>query len=104
MNCLLFPNTKVNLTTDYYVWSYYGMDSIPISKFKATCLALLDQVNRTSKPLEITRNGKSIAIIYPSPIGKNKSELFGCMRGHGSIQGDIVSPLPEEAQPWSVLK
>ena len=80
------------------------MDSINITKFKATCLALLDQVKRTSKPLEITRNGKSIAIIYPSHLGKDKSTLFGCMKGYGSIKGDIVSPLPAEDQPWSVLK
>ena len=79
------------------------MDSINITKFKATCLALLDKVQRTSKPIEITRNGKSIAVIYPSPLGKDKSDLFGCMNGYGSIKGDIVAPLPEEMQPWSVL-
>ena len=39
-----------------------------ISKFKATCLATLERVRRTGRPLRVTRFGKPIAdIVPPSP-------------------------------------
>ena len=44
------------------------MEEIPISKFKANCAALLEQVRKTKKPLRITRRGKPVAeILPPSP-------------------------------------
>ncbi|MGH9042311.1 MAG: type II toxin-antitoxin system prevent-host-death family antitoxin, partial [Acidimicrobiia bacterium] len=32
-------------------------DAIPISKFKATCLAVLEEVRRTGRPVVVTRRG-----------------------------------------------
>ena len=41
------------------------MDSMAISKFKATCLATLERVRKTGRPLRVTRFGKPIAEICP---------------------------------------
>lgn len=44
------------------------MEEIAISKFKATCLAVLERVRRTNQPIRVTRFGKPVAeIIPPSP-------------------------------------
>jgi prevent-host-death family protein len=44
------------------------MQDIPISKFKATCLAVLERVRRTGNPVRVTRFGRPIAdIVPPSP-------------------------------------
>ena len=41
------------------------MDEIAISKFKATCLAVLENVRKTRKPIRITRFGKPVAEVVP---------------------------------------
>jgi len=41
------------------------IDVITISKFKATCLAVLDRVKRTGLPILVTKHGEPIAIIDP---------------------------------------
>ena len=80
------------------------MESIGISKFKEYCLRLLDQVGKNNEPIEVTRNGEPLVIIYPANRKKNKAELFGCMRDSGIVVGDIVGPIPLEEQEWDVLR
>jgi len=41
------------------------MKEIAISEFKAKCLSLLDQVQKTKKPIRVTRFGKPIAEVIP---------------------------------------
>jgi prevent-host-death family protein len=38
---------------------------VPVTKFKATCLALLDKVKSTGRPILVTRQGEPIALISP---------------------------------------
>ena len=68
------------------------MREIAISKFKATCLAVLEEVRRTGAPVRVTRFGKPVAEIVPPRASKNGSWL-GCMRGSLEIRGDIVGPI-----------
>jgi prevent-host-death family protein len=42
------------------------MKEMAISKFKAKGLALLDQVEKTKKPIRVTRRGKIVAERCPS--------------------------------------
>jgi prevent-host-death family protein len=65
------------------------MQEIAISKFKATCLAVLEDVRRTGRPVRITRFGKPVAEVVPSRPPQTASWL-GCMRGSLEIQGDIT--------------
>ena len=66
------------------------MREIAISKFKATCLAVIDEVNRTKKPVRVTRFGKPMAEVRPVTQEPRK---LGGMRDSMEILGDIVGPV-----------
>jgi antitoxin (DNA-binding transcriptional repressor) of toxin-antitoxin stability system len=38
------------------------MEEVAISEFKAKCLALLQRVNKTKKPIRVTRFGKPVRL------------------------------------------
>lgn len=84
------------------------MKEIAISKFKATCLAVLEEVRRTREPVLVTRRGKPVAQVTP-PAATKLPEWMGSWRGKGVILGDIVSPAgdPEDweaiGDPYRVL-
>jgi prevent-host-death family protein len=70
------------------------MESMPISKFKATCLAALERVRRTGRPLRITRFGRPVAdVVPPAVMRAAEKRKLGVMAAEGKIMGDIVSPL-----------
>jgi antitoxin (DNA-binding transcriptional repressor) of toxin-antitoxin stability system len=66
------------------------MESMPISKFKATCLATLERVRRTGRPLRVTRFGKPVADIVPPAPDAPTRDWLGSMRGTAEIVGDIT--------------
>jgi len=77
------------------------METINASSFKATCLALLDKVEKTGESIRVTRRGKPVAQLVPvSPPGKRL--IMGCMEGTARITGDIESPA-SAASDWDVL-
>lgn len=78
------------------------MESIPISKFKATCLARLEHVRRTGRPLLITKRGVPIAQVVAPPPPKQPQSGFGVMAGTVTEHGDIVAPLDES--DWEALR
>ena len=65
---------------------------IGATEFKAKCLSLLDEVNKTKKPLRITRRGKPVAEVVPPSPAKKRREL-GTMAGKMKILGDIMEPV-----------
>ena len=67
------------------------MKEIPISKFKATCLAVLERVRKTGEPILVTRFGQPVAEINP-PGGAKRIPRLGAGIGTGAILGDIVGP------------
>ncbi len=77
--------------------------TVSISEFKARCLALVDMVKKTGQPLLITKRGKPIAQVVPPPEAEKPSTWLGCMRGTGSIVGDLVSPAIDEKE-WEALE
>ncbi|KAB2847550.1 MAG: type II toxin-antitoxin system Phd/YefM family antitoxin [Hyphomicrobiaceae bacterium] len=75
------------------------MKEIAISKFKATCLAVLEEVRRTGEPIRITRRGKPVAeVMPPAKPGVEGASWLGCMAGEIGIVGDIVGPLYSGAE------
>jgi prevent-host-death family protein len=78
-------------------------ESIPISKFKATCLSLLDRVKKTGQPILVTKKGEPIAQVIPPPRLKKPASWLGSFQSTGKIKGDILSPALAEAD-WEVLK
>jgi len=79
------------------------MKEIAISEFKAKCLAILDEVSKTKKPIRIVRRGKAVADVVPAAVRDDEKNWLGFMKGTAEITGDIVSPAtdPEE---WEVLR
>jgi prevent-host-death family protein len=70
------------------------MDEMPISKFKATCLAVLEKVNKTGEPVLVTRFGHPVARIEPATQLKKQIKLGGGI-GKMKILGDIVGPISD---------
>ncbi|HUA61778.1 MAG TPA: type II toxin-antitoxin system Phd/YefM family antitoxin [Verrucomicrobiae bacterium] len=68
------------------------MQEIAVTKFKATCLSVLESVRKTRKPVRITRHGKPIAEVVPAEPAPKKRVLGG-MREWTEIVGDIVGPV-----------
>ena len=71
------------------------MQTIQASEFKANCLALMDEVERTGEAILITRNGKPVAELRPY-VDETRSSPFGCWKGMIEIKGDIMSPIDVE--------
>ncbi|MGO9862837.1 MAG: type II toxin-antitoxin system Phd/YefM family antitoxin [Terriglobales bacterium] len=78
------------------------MEEIAISKFKATCLAVLEDVRKTGKTVLVTRFGKPVAEVVPPYSSRKPKRWVGCLAGTGQITGDIVSPASEEDE-WEAL-
>jgi prevent-host-death family protein len=72
------------------------METIAISKFKATCLSVLERVRRTKKPVRITRFGEPVAEVVPPSAPPRPKSWIGSMVGTARILGDIVSPASNE--------
>lgn len=71
------------------------MESIAISKFKATCLAVIEEVRKTGTPVRITRHGKPVADIVPPGPPEPSGDWLGSMAGTARILGDITAPTSE---------
>ena len=79
------------------------METMAVSKFKARCLAVLERVRKTRKPVLITRFGEPVAEVGPPPAPRRSKGWMGSMRGTAEIVGDIVAPaVPEEE--WEALR
>ena len=77
------------------------MREVSVSQFKATCLALLEDVRKTGRPLRITKFGKPIAEVVP-PKPERKASWLGCLRDSVEyIDDDIVGPI-HAFEPWDV--
>jgi len=78
------------------------MEEIAISKFKATCLAVLERVRKTGEPIRVTRFGQPIAEIKP-PSPPQPPRRFGRHIGSMEILGDIVGPIGDESD-WEAAR
>ncbi|MGA2773130.1 MAG: type II toxin-antitoxin system prevent-host-death family antitoxin [Bryobacteraceae bacterium] len=78
------------------------MQEIAISKFKATCLAVLEDVRRTGTPVRVTRFGRPVAEVVPTRP-ETVSSWLGCARDSVEISGDISEPVGAFSR-WTVRK
>jgi prevent-host-death family protein len=67
---------------------------IAAGRFKAECLALLDQVAETGEPLVVTKRGRPVAEVVPVRAATRAS-----LRGSVTVHGDLVAPV---LGPWDV--
>ena len=71
------------------------MKTVSATDFKARCLALIDEVQRTGHRLLITRHGKPVAEI--GPARKAQAEGTNPLKGSILHQDDLIAPI---AQTW----
>ena len=74
------------------------MESLTVSKFKATCLAVVDQVAKLKKRVIITKRGKPVAELIPYEGETEQAPLKDTV----AFVGDIISPVA--AEDWEVLQ
>ncbi|HYY69607.1 MAG TPA: type II toxin-antitoxin system prevent-host-death family antitoxin [Terriglobales bacterium] len=60
-------------------------------KFKAHCLAVLDEVQAKRETVVITKRGKPVAKLVPAD--EKADDIFGFLKGRATITGDIISPI-----------
>jgi prevent-host-death family protein len=98
------PATSARLTGTNR--SYYSghsdkettMQKIAAAQFKAQCLAVMDQVSQSGRPVVITKHGKPVVKLVPATEGDD--EIFGALAGIARITGDIENTVP--ASDWGV--
>jgi prevent-host-death family protein len=71
---------------------------IPAGEFKARCLALMDEVQRSGGEYVITKRGVPVARLLPAST--EHRPLLGSLTGTATTHGDIVGPVDE---PWDAL-
>jgi antitoxin (DNA-binding transcriptional repressor) of toxin-antitoxin stability system len=87
----LSPTTNIQLQPE-----------ISISQFKATCLAVLEEVRRSGQSVLVTRFGVPVAEIHPPSPPKKPANWVGRMAGTGKITGDLVVPATDSAD-WDAI-
>jgi len=75
------------------------MTTIKASLFKATCLALMDKINKTGEEIIITKNGRPVSRLLPY---RNKPKtLLGLHASSMHVTDDLIEPLNES---WDAEK
>jgi prevent-host-death family protein len=67
-------------------------ETIAISEFKATCLAVLERVRRTGTSIVVTKRGEPVAEINPPSPASTGDGWLGSMRGTATMADDLVAP------------
>jgi prevent-host-death family protein len=77
------------------------MRALKISEFKAKCLAVVDQVDRTGEPVTILKRGRAVARLVPAASDDRYPQ--DSLAGSVEVLGDILSPaLP--ARAWEAMR
>ena len=79
------------------------MEEIAISEFKAKCLAVLERVRRTRKPILVTRFGEPVAEVVPPAPQEKPGSWLGSMAGTATIVGDVVGSVTNE-KDWDASR
>jgi len=64
---------------------------ISAAEFKATCLDLMDEVERTGSSVVVTKRGRAVARL--APVRMRVRSAFGLLKGRIAIRGNIVEPI-----------
>ena len=78
------------------------MDAMPISKFKAQCLSVMDRVRRTGRPVRVTRYGRPVADVVPAAPAAREKRALGFLKAATTISGDLIAPVAG-VRDWDAL-
>ena len=72
---------------------------VPAGQFKAKCLQIMDELQKTHEEVTVTKHGKPVAKLVPCPSEETaRRPIFGFMKGSVMIHGNIVESLGD---PWN---
>ncbi len=77
--------------------------TLAISEFKATCLAVLEEVRRTGTSVVVTKRGVPIAEIVPPSTAAAGGDWIGTMRGSATFADDLIAPVAAPGE-WDALQ
>jgi prevent-host-death family protein len=69
------------------------MRTMAAGKFKAQCLAVMDEVQAKRVPVLVTKNGKPVAKLVPIDLAEGEDPLDAFYFGKIEIVGDIMKPI-----------
>jgi hypothetical protein len=75
--------TRIHLEED-------TMQIMKASEFKAKCLHLMDEINRTGEEITITKNGKPVSVLKVYHVVPET--LFGLHQGKIQSKDDLIAP------------
>ena len=75
------------------------MKTMAAGRFKAQCLAIMDQVQAKGETVVITKHGKPVAKLVPADAGTD--EIYSFLEGKGRVTRDIIGPAIED---WGGLR
>ena len=78
------------------------MDAMPISKFKAQCLSVMERVRRTGRPVRVTRYGRPVADVVPAAPAAREKRALGFLKDATTISGDLMAPVAD-VRDWDAL-
>lgn len=100
----------MSVAVEYVFWTIvfdhgtkYIMEKMAISEFKAKCLAVLERVRKTGRPVLVTRFGKPVAQVGPPEPAPRDDDWLGSLAEDTDIHGDIVGPAAP-AKSWDALR
>lgn len=74
------------------------MEKIAAAQFKSQCLAIMDQVAQSGRPVVVTKHGKPVVQI--NRFEPNEDEIFGFLAGKGRIAGDVENTI--QVSEWNL--
>lgn len=79
------------------------MRTMGAAKFKAQCLAVMDEVEQKGEPVVVTKNGRPVARLVPVE-SESREAFLGRYRFPCKVlySGDVVSPVAE-LEDWDAL-
>ena len=77
------------------------MKTMGAAKFKAHCLAVMDEVQTKREPVLITKNGKPVAKVVPASDEEDPLAIFrtGSFWSNGDLSSPVVDP-----DEWEALR
>ncbi len=77
------------------------MKTMLISEFKAKCISVLKEVERSGEPVVVTLRGRPMARVEPV-TGGTPGKRLEVLKGSMHIRGDIARK--ETTRDWEMLK
>ncbi len=77
-------------------------ETMAISEFKATCLAVLERVRRTGASIIVTKRGEPVAEINPPSSASTGLAWLGSLRGTAVLADDLIAPTSTPSD-WEIL-